>query len=107
MLVLVNMHTTDARVITSIMEPSSSLTPSNEFHTNQPANRHKRTIVFRPLFVYRQQQIKKTRVKDAEQQHHYVDPTDDRFGEPSNGQHYHHHSYPQPYPQSYPESYSQ
>ncbi|XP_058462397.1 uncharacterized protein LOC131437228 [Malaya genurostris] len=50
--------------------------PKVPLNLNQPlstrtgtiANRSKRAIIFRPLFVYRQQQIKKQRQHNAEQQ---------------------------------------
>jgi len=71
----------------------------------QETNRHKRTVVFRPLFVYRQQQIEKTRLKDDREQRidanhavqenqqvsHQQQPLQPKSNTGSTEVHHHHH----------------
>lgn len=81
------MHSTSARTILSL-----EATPSQ--FESQKVNRHKRTMVFRPMFVYKQQQNNRLKEEEAERRH---DQHTYAFGEPSQ-RHPHSNKQSQPRP---------
>jgi len=93
----------------------TSIIPEDLHNTNisprVTPKRHKRVVVFRPLFVYRQQQIKKTRLKEEEgghhdgtqEQHQTVQQTSNLGSQEvhHHHHHHHHHHYPEQVQQTY------
>uniref|UniRef100_A0A182IFE6 Uncharacterized protein n=1 Tax=Anopheles arabiensis TaxID=7173 RepID=A0A182IFE6_ANOAR len=69
-------HRTEEDVLAVTNLPSSTVKPSNELEhsdegsvqENAPSSRTKRAIIFRPLFVYRQQEIKKQKLREMREQ---------------------------------------
>lgn len=107
-------------LMTNIHRRSSFLEEDNQ---NEIHNRRKRVVVFRPLFVYRQQQIQKTRLKDGEsgnygsqENHqpisqqpipHQPIQQDSNLGvqQVHHHHHHHHHHYPEGVQQTYDSRY--
>jgi len=99
----------------------TSISPEDLPYTNISPRvipkRHKRTLVFRPLFVYRQQQVKKTRLKEEEsnanhassqEQHQPVQQTSNLGGSQEvhhHHHHHHHHHYPEGVQRTYDSRY--
>ncbi|XP_041769728.1 probable serine/threonine-protein kinase fhkB [Anopheles merus] len=68
-------HRTEEDVLAVTNLPSFTVRPSNELEHNEgyeqenaPSSRTKRAIIFRPLFVYRQQEIKKQKLREMREQ---------------------------------------
>nr|XP_040222882.2 probable global transcription activator SNF2L2 [Anopheles coluzzii] len=70
-------HRTEEEVLAVTNLSSSTVRPSNELEhsdegsdlqENAPSSRTKRAIIFRPLFVYRQQEIKKQKLREMREQ---------------------------------------
>uniref|UniRef100_A0A182NY46 Uncharacterized protein n=1 Tax=Anopheles dirus TaxID=7168 RepID=A0A182NY46_9DIPT len=62
-------HYSDLSTSTHLLAPVLAHSEESVQHVQQqPHSRTKRAIIFRPLFVYRQQEIKKQKLKEMRQQ---------------------------------------